>query len=106
MAQRDPELSPIELLEEGPDWQIWEHYDTSGKVTFSKVIVTSFNSAPRLNVIALDEDIASDPGGYIRSLIEGLDLIGTDWFLELFSSRPLGMWCAEGRNQENIIRLK
>ena len=106
MSKRDSDLSPIDLIEEGQEWQVWKHTDTSGRVIFSRVIIIFKNEAIHLYVIAQDEEVASDPGGYVRALAEGMGLIGKDWFLELYGSRPLGLWCAEGKDLKNIFRLE
>lgn len=106
MSQNDSELSPIELIQDGADWQIWEHYDRSEKITFSRIIITSLSNSPHLTIIAQDVEIADRATEYVATIIEGLGLSGKDWYLDLFSSRPIGTWCAEGKDRENILRLE
>ena len=106
MPHKDPSLSPIELIEEGPDWQIWEHSDTRKRVVFSRIIITSILTSPRVTVLAQDDEASALADEYIPAIIDGLDLCGSDWYLDLFHTRPVGTWCAEGERQENILRLK
>ena len=106
MSQNDPELSPIELIEEGTDWQIWEHYDRSEKIIFSRIIITSLANSSHITIIVQDVEIADKATEYVGSIIEGLGYLGKDWYLDLFSSRPIGTWCAEGKDRENILRLE
>jgi len=106
MPRKDPSLSPIELIEEGPDWQIWEHCDTSKKVVFSRIIITSLLTSPRVTVLAQDDEASALADDYVRAVIDGLDLRGSDWYLDLFHARPVGVWCAEGAKQERILRLE
>ncbi len=106
MSKKDSELTPLELIQDGPDWQIWEHYDESGKITFSRIIITSLTNSSHLTIIAQDVEIADRATEYVAKIIEGLGLLGKDWYLDLFSSRPIGTWCAEGKDRENIFRLE
>ena len=106
MSQDDSELSPLELIQDGPDWQIWEHYDRSEKITFSRIIITSLTSSSHLTIIAQDIEIVDRASEYVATIIEGLGLSGKDWYLDLFSSQSIGTWCAEGKDRENILRLK
>ena len=106
MPRKDPSLSPIELIEEGPDWQIWEHSDTSKRVVFSRIIITSLLTSPRVTVLAQDDEASALADEYVPAIIDGLDLRGSDWYLDLFDTRPVGTWCAEGVEQKNILRIK
>jgi hypothetical protein len=106
MPRKDPSLTPIDLIEEGPDWQIWEHTDTSKRVVFSRIILTSIHSSPRVIILVQDDEASALADEYVPAIIDGLNLRGSDWFLELYASRPVGMWSAEGAGQQNILRLK
>ncbi len=106
MPQKDPALSPIDLIEEGPDWQIWEHTDTSKRVVFSRIIITSLKTSPHIMVFAQDDEASALADEYVPAVIDGLDLRGSDWYLDLYASRAVGVWCAEGERQENILRIK
>ena len=106
MSRKDAELSPIKLIEDGPDWEIWEHYDRSGKIIFSRVIITSLSTTPHLTILAQDVEIPDRAAEYVPRIIEGLGLGGKDWYLDLYSSKPIGTWCAEGKNYKNILRLE
>lgn len=106
MARKDPSLTPIDLIDEGPDWQIWEHTDTSKRVVFSRIILTSIHSSPRVIILAQDDEASALADEYVPAIIDGLNLRGKDWFLELYASQPVGMWCAEGDGQRNILRIQ
>jgi len=106
MSRKDSELSPLELIQDGIDWQIWEHSDSSEKITFSRIIILSLPDSFHLTIIAQDIEIVDRATEYVATIIEGLGLSGKDWYLDLFSSRPIGTWCAEGKNRENILRLE